>query len=203
MNLYRLLEIPSVYQLSQVLLAPGGERGLRRIYEPLLSGIPKHADVLDVGCGPSLRLSHRGFRVVGSDISFPYMLERSGSGEPGVVASATALPFADGVYDVVWNFGLLHHLPDDDAGGAVSEFRRVCRPGGRVIVFDAVHPPSAMRRPLAHLVRRLDRGRFVRTEAQLRRLLDRHGHWQHSRHTYTPTGLELLVSVGPIDANSA
>src|SRR5918998_5557238 len=43
---------------------------------------------------------------------------------------ATALPFEDDSFDLVYGHAVLHHLPDLE--GAFREFRRVLRPGGRV-----------------------------------------------------------------------
>ncbi len=45
------------------------------------------------------------------------------------VADVTALPCADEAYDAVFDFGILHHVPDWQSG--VAEIRRVIRPGGR------------------------------------------------------------------------
>ena len=44
------------------------------------------------------------------------------------VADAEALPFADGEFDAVYSWGVLHHTPDTDK--AVSEVFRVLKPGG-------------------------------------------------------------------------
>lgn len=53
----------------------------------------------------------------------------------GVVqkASATALPFPDATFDVVYSFGVLHHIPAVDE--AVSEIYRVLKPGGVFVVM--------------------------------------------------------------------
>jgi len=45
------------------------------------------------------------------------------------VGDAERLPFKDGVFDVVYSWGALHHTPDTPA--AVGEVRRVLRTGGR------------------------------------------------------------------------
>lgn len=54
---------------------------------------------------------------------------------PGVVmqGNATSLDFPDGTFDVVYSFGVLHHIPE--AEKAVAEIYRVLRPGGELLVM--------------------------------------------------------------------
>jgi SAM-dependent methyltransferase len=49
------------------------------------------------------------------------------------VADAEALPFADGSFDRVYSWGVLHHTPDTEQ--AVRESIRVLRPGGEACVM--------------------------------------------------------------------
>jgi len=51
-----------------------------------------------------------------------------------VCGDALALPFASGAFDVVLCRDLLHHV--QDRASALRELRRVCRPGGRVLVIE-------------------------------------------------------------------
>jgi len=54
---------------------------------------------------------------------------------PGVAlqGDATALDFPDGTFDVVYSFGVLHHIPE--AEKAVAEIHRVLKPGGIVLAM--------------------------------------------------------------------
>ncbi len=91
--------------------------------------------VLDLACGPGFvagAAAGRGAAPVGLDFSAA-MLTLARRAHPALrfeEGDAEALPFADGSFDaVVSNFGV-HHVPDP--ARAVSEARRVLRPGGRM-----------------------------------------------------------------------
>jgi ubiquinone/menaquinone biosynthesis C-methylase UbiE len=135
--------------------------------------------VLDVGCGAgenSLLLARRGARVLGVDISPGLLgvarrrLELNGLGRVArfAVASAHALPVADGSVEVVFGAAILHHL---DLTAAAREVARVLPPGGRAIFLEPVRD-SALIRALRRLIpyRRTDVSPFERplVEAELR-----------------------------------
>lgn len=146
---------------------------------------------LDVGCGPRSRIARTlPGTVVGIDCAVEMLRETQRDGVICAGASATALPFDAQSFDGVVCVGLLHHLNEADADMALGEMRRVTRPGGTLLLFDNVTPLSTMRRPLAALLRAIDRGGYIRTEVALRRLLDRHGFEIGCRVTYSWTGLE-------------
>ncbi len=191
--LYRLLENPTIYKLSQILLGPGAERAITRKIISLQELLPVTKLTLDVGCGPSSWLRRVGGHPVGLDISFPYSVAYTTAGETAITGSATELPFADKSFDGIWSIGLLHHLPKNAARMAILEMCRVCKPGGYVAVFDAVLPLSPWRHPLAYLVRKLDRGKFMRTQAELETLLPVLSPWSVTRFTYAANGLEMLL----------
>ncbi len=54
---------------------------------------------------------------------------------PGVAlqGDATALDFPDATFDVVYSFGVLHHIPV--AAKAVAEIHRVLKPGGELLIM--------------------------------------------------------------------
>jgi len=174
----------------QWILAPRCNRWIRSTVREQMA--PRSAGLwLDVGCGPRSRIVRAlPGTVVGIDCSEKMLRETQRDEITCVCASATAMPFAAEIFDGAVSIGLLHHLSDADADIALREMHRVTRPGGTILLFDNVTPASTVRRPLAALLRLLDRGRYVRNEDALRRLLDLHGFDIGYRVTYSWTGLE-------------
>ena len=89
------------------------------------------ARVLDVGAGPT-EFAH-AFRAAGATY-VPIDHDRSVPSvhDGGVVATAEALPFADGAVDVVFSSNLWEHVRDPEH--AADEMVRVVRPGGLVFL---------------------------------------------------------------------
>lgn len=113
--------------------------GMQRISERLLDRYVGHRalEILDAGCGTggaaATWLGRRG-RVVGTDLSnlaLDYCRQRGLTRL--MQASIAQLPFPDQQFDLVTSFDVLYHLWVDD-GLALSEFARVLRPGGFVLV---------------------------------------------------------------------
>jgi SAM-dependent methyltransferase len=101
--------------------------------------------ILDVACGPGIvacAIAPYAGHVTGIDLT-PAMIEQARARQAAAglanlawqVGDATALPFADGAFDRVVTRYSFHHLPDPAV--ALGEMRRVCRPGGRIVVIDA------------------------------------------------------------------
>ena len=114
-------------------------RTRRDILDAILARMPLDRDkalLLDIGCGTggaSLVLSKYG-RAVALDAaqgSFALSMDRPYAHR--VVGSAEVLPFADGRFDVACALDVIEHVDDDV--GAVSEIRRVLKPGGTAIIF--------------------------------------------------------------------
>jgi SAM-dependent methyltransferase len=91
--------------------------------------------VLDVGCGqrPYEKTFFSGANeYIGTD----YLSERS---RPDVVASALAIPFIDDCFDTVVSTEVLEHVPEP--ARALSEMRRVLKPGGHVVLSTPMYWP--------------------------------------------------------------
>ena len=105
---------------------------------------------LDVACGPGIlacALADQAGHVTGIDIT-PAMTgqaeaRQAASGKSNLswrVGDAAALPFADGAFDCVTTRYSFHHMTNPAA--ALAEMKRVCRPGGRLVVIDATPSPQ-------------------------------------------------------------
>lgn len=91
------------------------------------------ARLLDVACGGGLLAPHvRGYAHVGIDLVPSALQFARGRDVAAVLADATALPFPDGVFDVVVAGEILEHVEVPEA--LVAEACRVLAPGGTVLV---------------------------------------------------------------------
>lgn len=125
------------YDTHPHFLIAAEEPAVRRLLADLPPG-----RALDAACGTgrhSANLVRLGHDVIGIDQS-PQMLELAAAKVPEArfeVGDLEALPLPDAAVDLVVCGLALSHLPD--ITGAIGEFRRVLRPGGRLVVSD-LHP---------------------------------------------------------------
>ena len=101
----------------------------------LLDRLDADARVLDAGCGAG-RVGLDGLdadhRTVGLDFSGEQLRLAAAAdrGDALVAGDMTGLPFAADSFDAVTSFYAVIHVPGDDHATVLSEFARVCRPGG-------------------------------------------------------------------------
>jgi SAM-dependent methyltransferase len=207
--LNRLLEVPYLYSFVQHIAAPG-QKKLLGVRFARIFGSSKGL-VLDVGCGPKLTTPLPEGTLVGVDINADYIREYTGGRldtdwhaihdkkKPvyGFVSPADKLSFEDNLFDECRCAGLLHHLPAESARTAIREMHRCVRRGGKIVIFDNVMPRSGFLRFPAWLIRKIDRGKWVRNEDQLSSLIGSASEetWQRLRFTYSYYGLEGMIFV--------
>ncbi len=84
--------------------------------------------------------------------------------------SATQIPTADAYYDSVFDFNVLHHVPDWQRG--VAEIARVLKPGGKLFLLETLSP--FLNNPLGRMMMKHPReNRF--NAATLRQGLENNG----------------------------
>ena len=108
-----------------------------------LAQTPEQGDVLDAPCGfgrHSIPLARAGYRVTGADRAAPLIEEarRRSLGErwpKWAIADYRELPMPGESFDLVLNlFSSLGYLGDEQDTRALAEYRRLLRPGGRLLI---------------------------------------------------------------------
>lgn len=166
-----ILSHPGMYNLMQNLV--GAEKARRLLvadYFPLKPGMR----ILDIGCGTAEILKHLPEDIVytGFDASQEYIGQaKKRFGDRGefhaeLVEQSTLNTLER--FDLIFAFGLLHHL-DDDA--ALALFRLAAsglKPGGKLVTMDPCYAEG--QHPLARWMISKDRGRSMRTPEGYRQL---------------------------------
>lgn len=105
--------------------------------------VPGNGKVLEIGCGngQGTQLIQKHFQprtVVGIDLD-PQMIkiarQKDYKGEADFqVANVNNLPFKDNTFDAVFDFGIIHHIPNWKK--AIEEIVRVTKPDGLLVLED-------------------------------------------------------------------
>ena len=145
------------YDLITVLLSYGRDAAWKRRLVAL-AGVRRGTKALDLACGTgdiAFALAADGAQVVGLDIT-PRMVElakkkgtvtflrnaKKGDSPLFLVGDMLALPFPDRAFDLVTTGYGIRNVPDIDV--ALSEVRRVLRPGGLFLSLDFNRPANAL-----------------------------------------------------------
>ena len=124
------------------------ETALRLVIE--FSGCGPDDTVLDVACGPGIlacAFAKVARHVTGIDLT-PAMLDRARAlaseqrlgNVTWQLGDVLPLPYADGSFTLVVSRFAFHHLLDP--GAVLAQMRRVCAPGGTVMVIDSAPAPD-------------------------------------------------------------
>ena len=138
-------DVAGRYDLTNDVLSLGQDRLWRRA---VLKAVDARAGetVLDIAAGTgtsSEPFADHGVNVVPADFSLGMLRvgKRRRDDLGFTAADAMRLPFADDSFDAVtMSFGLRNVA---EVGTALAEFRRVTKPGGRLVVCEFSHPVNA------------------------------------------------------------
>ena len=121
----------------------------RQLLDRFAASVRDEGPACDLGCGPghvARYLYERGVQVCGVDLS-QAMVERACRLTPGIEfrhGDMMALNVPDGAWAGIAAFYSIIHVPPDDLARTMSEFLRVLRPGGLLLLAfhigdDAIH----------------------------------------------------------------
>src|SRR5258708_12538643 len=111
--------------------------------------LPPRSLVLDIGCGTGIStatVAGEGAIVIGCDVDRRMVAEAIEQGWPGaafVRAAAERLPFATASFDGATAFSAFHWFANSSA---ISELRRVLKPGGAVLIVNKFDEDDAKER---------------------------------------------------------
>ncbi|HEX4301617.1 MAG TPA: class I SAM-dependent methyltransferase [Rhizomicrobium sp.] len=136
----------------------------------------KGKTVLEIGVG--LGADHEQFARAGAELSgidlTPRAIENTkarfavtGLQSDLRVGDAEDLPFADGTFDIVYSWGVIHHSPD--TAHCLAEIQRVLKPGGvaKIMIY---HTPSM----IGYMLWLRYAGLTLRWNTTLAQIYDRH-----------------------------
>ncbi|MBC8160101.1 MAG: class I SAM-dependent methyltransferase [Roseiflexaceae bacterium] len=188
-TLDRLSENPQAWNVLRSLV----EAGFRGEKAAIARELDPWRDVgarafLDFGCGtgefaPCFPPQH----YTGVDLAAHYVRWASRH-RPGyyAVADGTALALHSASFDAALVCGVFHHLPDEIVRGAVAELHRVLKPAAVMLVLEDIAPPDAWNLA-GKAMHWLDRGGFIRSNADYRALMA--PHFQPSREYSIRSGI--------------
>ena len=103
--------------------------GKMRRVRLFIESLPQNAQILDAGCGEGILVEEfrkKGRRIEGLDYNYESEFVRRGD--------VRCLPYPDQVFDAIINTDVFEHLPYEDQPKCLAEFKRVLKPGGRMLI---------------------------------------------------------------------
>ncbi len=161
------MSIPTlVYNLLRNILENGFKRQRQIIQDRLLTGERGSIRILDVGCGTGTYADlFDPDRYVGLEVESAYInYARQTKKLNFIQADARYMPFKDDMFGIVCIIAIFHHLPVSWVMDVMKEIERVTYAGGVILIMDqAKIKLGFMENWLFALIRRFDKGKFIRT----------------------------------------
>ncbi|HVO80647.1 MAG TPA: class I SAM-dependent methyltransferase [Terriglobales bacterium] len=164
-----VLALSQAYELYHYLI--GAPRRARALVKDYIQ--PKAGDrILEIGCGPGSIVPYLPeAEYVGFDAS-PAYIKRAQKRFPKLRficqrVSQYSLP-QQSYFDIALALGIVHHLDDTEAQQLFQIAHDALKPGGKLVTMDGVYTEDQSSTARFFLDR--DRGTFIRTEEQYRRL---------------------------------
>lgn len=130
--------------------------------------------VLDIGCGTGNALQHlpdvdyNGFDL---DPAYIKVAQKRypGRGKFYCKRVSSEAVEGEGTFDIIISIGVIHHLNDEEAKQLFEMSAHLLKPGGRLVTHDGCYRPGQSW--LERFFLDIDRGRFIRTELEYRKLV--------------------------------
>lgn len=168
------MAVPTLYNWVQKIIANPLHRQVGELIKSKIPDVYGNS-VLDIGCGlGNYSLLFTNAKYTGLDADSNYIDHaRKIFAKPNVsflVENAVA-PQGLPSFNYIFSVGLYHHLSDKDTITSLGKLRSQLIDGGFMLIFDAVYPKN-FNIP-GYILRRLDRGKYVRTFGEYSRLLQK------------------------------
>jgi len=162
------LDVQETYRRRYAAEHPGWQPASHVYRDRVAARLTPTVRVLDLGCGRGgvmEALHSQAGWAAGLDPDIDSLREHRAAAIARACGSAEALPYPNGVYDLVCCSWVLEHLPEP--GRAFAEVARVLAPGGRFIFLtpNRRHPLLLLNRALGWSSGRIVRRLYDRAEA--------------------------------------
>ena len=173
--LYKLLKYAFVYRASQYLTHK--KNTYKFIYQNIVK-TDQESIVLDCGCGPAqYRELIKCTKYVGIDFNEKYINKaiKKFPKDDFFVSDIVNFDFKrTEKFSQILLFGLLHHLNDQNAKKLINILKNQLKEDGKIITFDPLYvfDKKDTYTKLANFFASKDRGNYVRTEEEYKKLID-------------------------------